>query len=147
MQLGKSITAALFMLALLAVPATTSLAKEKDPGQGNPSQQCADNTFLVSFGDDVVFPLEIMSHGGCVSTVASIGNPVAPGDYSHAAFVAQCKLLEDVLPEWLWEEPVNFETIEIEGEMIQVNTGGFGGKIQTCTYLLQGYHSGTFTHN
>jgi hypothetical protein len=50
-----------------------------------------------------------------------------------------------VLPQDLWEEPVNFETIE--GVPIPVNTGGFGGKIQTCTYLLKGYHSGEFIHD
>lgn len=87
-------------------------------------------------------PMEVPSHGGCVSTVASRGNPVAARDYSHAAYVAQCKMLQDVLPAELWNAPVEIVQTN-EGPM---NIGGFGGKVQTCTYLLHGYHSGTLSH-
>ncbi len=140
----KRITVVLAIFTLLFIAVAPSYAKERPPRDQNPSEQCAENKILISFMGET-FPLEIMNHGGCVSTVASIGSPVAPGDYSHAAFVAQCKFLKGVLPQDLWEEPVNFETIE--GVPIPVNTGGFGGKIQTCTYLLKGYHSGEFIHD
>ena len=132
----RTLRTAVLVLTMLAASSATALADT------NPSQICADNTFLVEFAPGISFPLEIASHGGCVSTVASRGNPVAAGDYSQAAFVAQCKLLHDVLPAELWNAPV---VIDNTGP-IPSNVGGFGGKIETCTYLLRGYHSGTLTH-
>jgi hypothetical protein len=128
-------------MLLLAALALGVIAPATVTAKDNPSQICADNTITVGGGDES-FPLEIPSHGGCVSTVAVNGNPVAPGDYSHAAFVAQCKLLESELPSELWNAPV---VIDDSGE-IPSNIGGFGGKIETCTWLLEGYHSGTLTH-
>lgn len=132
----KALSAALLLLAMLASSSAPALAAT------NPSKTCADNTIMVEFAPGIAFPLEIPSHGGCVSTVASRGNPVAAGDYSHAAFVAQCKLLEDELPAELWNAPV---IIDNTGP-IPSNVGGFGGKIETCTFLLKGYHSGTLIH-
>lgn len=133
----------LLALALgVAMSVTTAYAA---PGATtNPSQACADNTILVQFGPgpNDVLPLEIPSHGGCVSTVASRGTVVAPGDYSHAAFVAQCKLLKSMLPPELWNAPVDIVQTP-EGPS---NVGGFGGNINTCTQLLQAYHSGTLSH-
>lgn len=110
----------------------------------NPSKACADNTITVRYGPgpEDVFPLEIASHGGCVSTVASRGTEVAPGDYSHAAFVAQCKVLKSMLPPDLWNAPVDIVQTP-EGPS---NIGGFGGNINTCTSLLEAYHSGTLSH-
>jgi hypothetical protein len=135
--LSKAALVAVLALLLAAVPALAA------PGGANPSQICADNTFTVEFAPGVSFPQEIASHGGCVSTVARYGNPVGPGEYSHSAYVAQCKVLQDELPPELWNAPV--EIVEQEGE-VPMNVGGFGGKISTCTYLLKGYHSGTLTH-
>jgi hypothetical protein len=132
----KAIRTALLLMVLLATSSAPAFAET------NPSQECADNTILVEFAPGVVFPQEIPSHGGCVSTVASRGNPVAAGDYSKAAYVAQCKSLQDVLPPEIWNAPV----IIIETPEGPSNIGGFGGKIETCTYLLQGYHSGTLSH-
>src|SRR5579875_2156997 len=105
----------------------------------NPSQACADNTFMVQYGPgpDEVFPLEIASHGGCVSTVASRGTVVQMGDYSQSAYVAQCKLLKGTLPAELWNAPVQIVQTP-EGPS---NIGGFGGRIETCTWLLKGYHT------
>ena len=125
-------------LALLMAVAPAMAA----PGGANPSQVCADDTFTVQFAPGVSFEQEIASHGGCVSTVARYGNPVGPGQYSHSAYVAQCKVLQDELPAGLWNAPV--QIVQTDG--VPMNVGGFGGKISTCTYLLKGYHSGTLTH-
>lgn len=136
---------ALLALALgLVVSVGTAYAAPR--ATTNPSQACSENnnTITVRFGPgpNDVFPLEIASHGGCVSTVASRGTEVAPGDYSHAAFVAQCKLLKSVLPPELWNDPVDIVQTP-EGPS---NVGGFGGNINTCTQLLEAYHSGTLSH-
>jgi hypothetical protein len=56
--------------------------------------------------------------------------------------VAQCKLLKSELPPELWNAPVIIDYSQNPPS----NLGGFGGKGQTCTYLLKGYHSGTLTH-
>jgi hypothetical protein len=120
-------------------------ASKASAAANNPSAACAENTILVRFGPgpDEVFPLDIASHGGGVSTVASRGSSVvAMGDYSHAAYVAQCKLLQDVLPSELWTAPVNI----VQTPDGPSNIGGFGDKIETCTWLLKGYHSGTLSH-
>ena len=132
----KALFAAPLLLLMLATASAPAVAAT------NPSDTCAENMILVEFAPGQIFPQEIPSHGGCVSTVASRGNPVAAGDYSQAAYVAQCRLLEDVLPSELWNAPVIFDN----SGPIPSNVGGFGGKIQTCTYLLKGYHSGTLTH-
>lgn len=137
--------ARLALLALtlgVALSVTTAYAAPHE--KTNPSKACADNTILVQFGPgpNDLFPLEIASHGGCVSTVASRGMVVAPGDYSHAAFVAQCKLLKSVLPSDLWNAPVDI----VQTADGPSNVGGFGGNINTCTWLLESYHSGTLSH-
>ena len=127
---------------LLATAITPALAANGDSAQANPSQACATNTIMVEFAPGVSFPLEIASHGGCVSTVASRGSVVAGGDYSQAAFVAQCKLLKRELPVELWNAPVTI----VQTEQGPSNIGGFGGKIETCAELLKAYHSGTLSH-
>jgi hypothetical protein len=140
----RRFTVMAFALGLFAMLATPTFAQGAagQNGSTNPSQACATNTLLVEVGPGEYFPLEVPSHGGCVSTVASRGATVAAGDYSHAAFVAQCKLLKDVLPPDLWNAPVNI----IDTPDGPMNIGGFGGKINTCTDLLEGYHSGTLSH-
>jgi len=138
----KTIRIALLTFALLIASVAPAFAAGGNASSSNPSEACADNSFLVQFAPGVVFPMEVPSHGGCVSTVASRGNPVAAGDYSHAAYVAQCKMLQDVLPAELWNAPVNI----VQTPDGPSNIGGFGGKVQTCTYLLHGYHSGTLSH-
>ena len=125
-------------LALL-VAAVPALATQ---GKLNPSKTCADNTIDVEYAPGQTFPQEIPSHGGCASTVARYGNPTQIGNYSHSAYVAQCKLLKSELPAELWNAPVIIDYTQDPPS----NVGGFGGKIQTCTYLLKGYHSGTLTH-
>jgi len=129
---------ALVATLALVVAAVPALAAQ---GGLNPSRTCADNTITVT-GPGFSFPQEIPSHGGCASTVARYGNPTQIGDYSHSAYVAQCKQLQDELPPALWNAPV----IIVQTEEGPSNVGGFGGKIQSCTYLLKGYHSGTLTH-
>ena len=125
-------------LALL-VAAVPALAAQ---GRLNPSKTCADNTIIVEYAPGQTFPQEIPSHGGCASTVARYGNPTQIGNYSHSAYVAQCKLLKSELPPALWNAPVAIDY----STNPPTNFGGFGGKIETCTYLLKGYHSGTLTH-
>lgn len=137
--------ALLALLVALVTSVTPAAAAGPSSAPGaNPSGLCADNNILVQFGPgpEDVFPLEIASHGGCVSTVASRGSVVAPGDYSHSAFVAQCKLLKSQLPAELWNAPV----VIVDTPDGPSNVGGFGGNIETCTWLLKGYHSGTLTH-
>jgi hypothetical protein len=138
------VSASALLIAGAACPALAANANAAGT-QVNPSQLCTanDNSVYVSgFG----FDLPIPSHGGCTSTVAAHGDAtgaVAPGEYSHAAFVAQCKLLQSELPPELWNAPV----VIVPGpDGIPENIGGFGGNIETCTWLLQGYHSGTLTH-
>lgn len=143
----KALRTALLASALLLPLSGTvapTFAAGKAASAPNPSQTCADNTITVQFGPgpNDSFQLAIPSHGGCVSTVASRGSVVAGGDYSHAAFVAQCKLLKSELPAELWNAPVDIEQTE-QGPS---NIGGFGGKIETCTDLLEAYHSGTLSH-
>jgi len=138
----KRIAVILMLLGLFALLATPALAKNQNAAQSNPSQACATNTILVEFAPGQTFPLEIPSHGGCVSTVATRGSTVAMGDYSNAAYVAQCKLLRSELPADLWNAPVEI----VQTEDGPINIGGFGGKIVTCVDLLQGYHSGTLGH-
>jgi len=132
------IKVALVATLALLVAAVPALAAQ---GVLNPSQTCADNTITVVAGPDS-FEQEIPSHGGCASTVARYGNPTQIGNYSHSAYVAQCKQLESELPAELWNAPVLIDYSQDPPS----NLGGFGGKIQTCTYLLKGYHSGTLTH-
>lgn len=146
MKLLRMVVVALALalgVSLLASAGPAHAAKA-NPAATNPSGACADNTVTVRFGPgpDDMFMLEIPSHGGCVSTVASRGVVVGPGDYSHAAYVAQCKLLQSVLPPELWSAPVDI----VPGPDGPLNVGGFGGKIETCTWLLKGYHSGTLFH-
>ncbi|MBA2714974.1 MAG: hypothetical protein H0U55_15640 [Rubrobacteraceae bacterium] len=134
------------LLVKVALVATLALLVASFPalaaqGRLNPSQTCADNTITVVAGP-FSFPQEIPSHGGCASTVARYGNPTQIGDYSHSAYVAQCKSLREELPAELWNAPVIIDYSQDPPS----NVGGFGGKIQTCTYLLKGYHSGTLTH-
>jgi hypothetical protein len=131
-KVGLVATLALLMAAVPALAAQ---------GELNPSKTCADNTIIVT-GPGFSFPQEIPSHGGCASTVARYGNPTQIGNYSHSAYVAQCKQLESELPAELWNAPVVIDYSQDPPS----NVGGFGGKIQTCTYLLKGYHSGTLTH-
>lgn len=136
----KSLLVKVALVASLAllVAAVPALAAQ---GGMNPSQTCADNTIIVTFPGGS-FPQEIPSHGGCASTVARYGNPTQIGDYSHSAYVAQCKLLKSELPPELWNAPVVIDYSQTPPS----NVGGFGGKVQTCTYLLKAYHSGTLTH-
>lgn len=117
-------------------------ASAQGSSESNPSALCAENTIMVEIEPGFIIPLEIPSHGGCVSTVASRGLVVSGGDYSHAAFVAQCKLLKSELPAELWNAPVDI----IDNNGVPENIGGFGGSVETCTWLLEGYHSGTLTH-
>ncbi len=143
MNVLKIVLLALLM-ALVTSVTPASAAGGTGQSANSPSGLCADNSIMVQFGPgpEDAFPLEIASHGGCVSTVASRGSVVAPGNYSHAAYVSQCKLLKSELPAEFWNAPV---------EIVQTpdgpsNVGGFGGNIETCTGLLKGYHSGTLTH-
>lgn len=159
----KALSLSLFALALMLVASVTPAhaaggAGKAAPSGVNPSQACTanDNAVISQFapGLDGSFPLQIPSHGGCVSTVAGhtidltdSGQPIVmSGDYSHAAFVAQCKLLQSALPPALWNAPVNIIPNPDDPLGPPSNVGGFGGKIETCTWLLQGYHSGTLTH-
>jgi hypothetical protein len=79
---------AALLVSLLALPAS---AKGKDD---SPAQICKsiDNTFPPT--DDRPFPFEIQSTGGCVSSVAQ-GFPDDWSALSRAAFISQCKWLED----------------------------------------------------
>lgn len=141
------------MLALASVQAAPTFAASGDRSQANPSQLYANNgdTIIVQVGPGPQdsFPLPIPSHGGCFSTLAAHGTVVSPGqvvvaggDYSQAAFVAQCKVLKTMLPAELWTAPVNI----VQTDQGPSNVGGFGGKIETCASLLQAYHSGTLSH-
>ena len=135
------IKVALVATLALLVAAVPALAAQGE--RLNPSEQCADNTIDVEFvPGQPAEPFGIPSHGGCASTVARYGNPVAPGQYSHSAYTAQCKVLKSALPAGLWNAPVVIDYSQDPPS----NVGGFGGKVQTCTWLLKGYHSGTLTH-
>ncbi len=121
---------ALFLFALLLVQAAPSFAAEQTPPQENPSQTCANNTVEVEVAPGVFFPLEIPSHGGCTSTAAT-------GELSTAAYIANCKVLKQEMP-----EIYNLAT-DIRDN---VNYGGFGGRPSTCAAVLRGYHTGTLGH-
>ena len=134
---------ALLTLVLLVGSTLPAAAQEPTPifEQGTAKEICADNAIDITFGD-VTDSFVIPSHGGCISTVATAG---LAGDWlelTSAAYVAQCKILKDMLPSFLWEAPV---IIDNSGP-IPSNVGGFGGTIGSCAKLLRGYHTGTLTY-
>jgi hypothetical protein len=51
-------------------------------------------------------------------------------------------LADELRVDALWNAPVVIDCSQNPPS----NVGGFRGKVQTCTYLLKGYHSGTLTH-
>ena len=113
---------------VVAVMAAPSEAKGKDTA---PAQICKeiDNTFPPI--DDRPFPFTIPSDGGCASSVAQgfDGTLENQGALSKAAFNAQCKFLEEVIP---LEYPYAFYG----------NPDYLAKNRADCQRLLYGFHNG-----
>jgi hypothetical protein len=123
MKLMKHVFVMVFAFALLAGAAVPSFAQD-----GNPSQRCVNDTIMIEVAPGVFIPLEIPSHGGCVSSVAT-------GALSQAAYIANCKRIKQTDPEAFYRPTsVNPEQY------------GFGGKLNTCADVLRAYHTGQYGH-
>ena len=144
MKSMKPLAVVLVAFAMVLVAAVPAYAEEPQPvfETGTAQEICADNTIMITFGPDT-FPFEIPSHGGCVSTVLRSELDKGELNLTSAAFASQCRMLQDVLPSFIWDAPVEIVT---EGYEIPTNVGGFGGKIGSCIPLLRGYHTHTLGH-
>lgn len=114
----KLIGAVVLLFALFTASVGSTLAA---PVEDNPSQVCVNNEVPTDFG-----PLEVPSHGGCVSSVAT-------GHLSNAAYIANCKMIREM-------DPVAFYgDVELNPE-----TYGFGGTLGSCAEVLEKYHTGQY---
>jgi len=127
---------ALLAIALMLGTTMAAFAAGTPAGAAqNPAQTCGpDNIFIAHFGP-YSFELQIPSRGGCASSTAQ-------GELTQAAYIANCKMLRQELPAFLWNMPVAIDPSTTP----PTNNGGFGGKIATCAELLKGYHTGTLQH-
>lgn len=114
----KLIGAALFLFALFTASVGSTVAA---PMEENPSQVCVNNEVPTPFG-----PLEVPSHGGCVSSVAT-------GELSTAAYIANCKVIRAEDPEAFYGDVA-----------LNPGTYGFGGTLGSCAEVLESYHTGEY---
>ncbi len=123
MRSMKRLLVTFVAFALLAGAAVPSYAQD-----GNPSQRCVNDTIMIEVAPGVFIPLEIPSHGGCVSSTAT-------GELSQAAYIANCKVIEQTDPE-AFNRPTSVNPAQY----------GFGGKLNTCADVLRAYHTGQYGH-
>ncbi len=121
MKSMKLLFVMLCTIALLTGAAVPSFAQN-----GNPSQRCVNDTLMIEVAPGVFIPLEIPSHGGCVSSAAT-------GELSQAAYIANCQVIKQTDPE-VFYRPTS----------VNPQQYGFGGKLNTCAIVLRAYHTGQY---